>query len=274
MHVRSYVPVEKRRREKGRRYFWGTVAIFILYFLALFTAWIIFRSPIFWVSDVTVKGNQNVPSGAIISLVEAAAMPAQGGRTLLIKPILGYKNMFAWPGTVPSSTLAWLPQLASLAVNKDYFTHTITINVKEREPLGIWCFEPASGNEQCFWFDDTGMMFERTYDTQGNAIMVVHDYSEKPGSVNKKVLPDTFAPNLVSIMKVLRAAHLTIATIALKDLSLEQIDVTTVHGPSLYFSLRFPADNYLQVIQSIHTQSNWGKLSYIDCRTENRVYYK
>jgi hypothetical protein len=92
--------------------------------------------------------------------------------------------------------------------------------------------------------------------------------------LNAKILPESFVSNLISILSVLRHTGLEVKTVELKDLSLEEVTVTTANGPSLYFSLRFAADNYLTVIQSLMARSGFGKLQYIDCRTENRVYYK
>jgi len=274
MQVRSYISERQRARRKRRRYFLAAIGILVAYLVALGVGWIIFRSPIFRVDQVAVQGNSTVPSDAIVSLVEAAVMPP-AERTLLIKPMLGFKNMLVWPANIPSSTLAWIPQLASLTVSKDYFSHTVTITVTERQPLAIWCFVPKiNGDEQCFWFDKTGIMFARTYDTEGGAITVVHDYSQQPTGVNQPVLPNEFVANLVSIVNVVRAANLNVSTIALNDLSLEEVDVATMNGPSILFSLRFPADNDLPVIQGVMAQAEWSKLGYIDCRTENRVYYK
>ncbi len=255
-------------------YFLATLGVFIVYFLGLAVAWFLFRSPLFRVNKIIVQGNDSVSSDAVVSLVEAAIMPP-AERKWSLKPVIGFDNMFVWPSSIPSSTLAWIPQLAGLSVSKDYFSHTITIMVAERQPVGIWCFVPqANGDEQCFSFDKTGDMFERTYDTEGSDIMVVHDHTQKPTGVNQQILPPEFASNMVSIVNVLTAAQVNTADIALNDLSLEEVDVTTVNGPAIYFSLRFPADNYLQVIEDLMKQSNWSKLSYIDCRTENRVYYK
>lgn len=274
MQVRSYIPEEKRRRRKRRIYYFAVVALLAIYFVSFGVIWFIFRSPIFRVNHIVVQGNVSVPSDAIVSLVEAAVMPPQS-RTLLIKPLIGYGNMFVWPSSIPSSTLKWIPELASLKVNKDYFSHTITITVTERTPLAIWCYMPkGDGDEQCFWFDETGDMFQRTYDTEGNVITVVHDFSQKPTGVNQQILPEEFVSNLVSIINLIKGDHVNISDVVLSDLSLEEIDVTTLNGPALYFSLRFPADNYDQVIQELMAQPLWNKISYIDCRTENRVYYK
>lgn len=214
-----------------------------------------------------------VPSGAVVSLIQSAALPP--GRRPWYKSFIGYADMFMWPDTLSSNTLALIPQLASVSISKDYFTNTITASVTERQPFAIWCFVPkANGNEQCFWFDQTGTMFERTFDTQGGAIMVVHDYSQNPTGLNEKVLPAEFTANMISILNVIKATGLNINTIDLNDLSLEEIDITTNNGPALYFSLRFPADEDLPVIQSLMAQGGFDAIQYIDCRTENRVYYK
>lgn len=273
MQVKSLITERKRERERRRRYFFAGAGILALYLIGFGVAWIIMRSPLFHINHVVVQGNATVPSDAIVSLVEASTMPRSGAWSL--KPFFGYGNILVWPSHVPSSTLSWLPELATLEVGKDYFSHTITITVTERQPFVIWCYMPkANGDEQCFWMDDEGTLFARAYDTEGSAIFSVHDYYDKPLGLNSKVLPDQFVGNFISIMNVLKSTRVNVSSITLSDLSLQEITVGTMNGPSLYFSLRFPADNYGQVIQSIMSQSDWSRLSYIDCRTENRVYYK
>ncbi|HVM77263.1 MAG TPA: hypothetical protein VMU07_03875 [Candidatus Paceibacterota bacterium] len=274
MQVRSYIPEERRRRQKRRFYFVWTSALFIAYFLVLGWLWFLYRSPFFSVNHIVVNGNTSVSSDAVVSLVESTMMPPN--HALSMASIIGYKNMLIWPSSIPSRSLAWIPQLSSVSIGRDYFSHTITITVTERTPLAVWCYMPKeSGDEQCFWFDGTGDKFERTYDTQGNVITVVHDFSGKPTGVNQPILPEPFVANLISIIHVIKNSHVNVATIALNDLSLEELNVTTLNGPSLYFSLRFPADNYLDVInQLMENQTMWHKIAYVDCRTENRVYYK
>jgi hypothetical protein len=72
----------------------------------------------------------------------------------------------------------------------------------------------------------------------------------------------------------LRASSLSVQAIELNDLSLEEVDVQTANGPIIDFSLQFPADEYLPVIQKLMLQSNFSKLQYVDCRTENRLFYR
>ena len=60
-----------------------------------------------------------------------------------MKAMLGFNNLFIWPDALPSSTVASIPQLASVTIAKNYFLHTITVTVTERQPFAVWCMMPA-----------------------------------------------------------------------------------------------------------------------------------
>lgn len=301
--INSYVSDRRKRRRKVRIYFLGVLAFLFVYLIFAGTFWCIFHAPFFRVDEVVVQGNQTISSAQVTSLLQASIInngDVAGGKHSGLKALLGMDNMLVWPDTISSSDLALIPQLADVSISKDYWAHTITVNVTERNIFAIWCFDagvagatdsagsagaassttsaPVSADtvngEQCYSFDNTGTIFERTLDTQGGAISVIHDYSQKIRGLNEQVLPTEFVPNLISIVNVVHVLDLPIASIALNDISLEQINVTTVNGPAIYFSLRFPADEYLSVIQSLIQQPDFDKIGYIDCTTQNRLYYK
>jgi hypothetical protein len=195
--------------------------------------------------------------------------------------------MLLWPANIPQGELQLIPQLATANISKDFFSHAITITVTERAPFGIWCFSAPPGvvstssttaimdaNTPCYWFDNTGTIFERAGETQGDLVYMVYDRAQQPRGLNQKVLSDEFLQNFISIMNVLKESGLGVQAIELNDLSLEEVDVQTANGPTIYFSLQFPVDEYLPVIQKLMLQSNFGKLQYVDCRTENRLFYK
>jgi len=140
---------------------------------------------------------------------------------------------------------------------------------------------------RCFWFDEDGVIFERAPDAEGSVIRIVHDYSQEHLGPGSTILPARFVPNLFSIFRVLAASGVGVAEVRLDDLDLEEIRVATYDGlpagqvgPTLYFSLRFPADNALAVMRSLTGGSSSSiaaglhKLEYIDFRVENRAYYK
>jgi hypothetical protein len=288
----SYISEHRKRRKKVRRYIFSTLAVFALYFLFLGGAWLIARSPLFQLQHITVEGNNVIASQDIITLLQADP----SGRHNFFGNVLGWNNMLVWPGGLSSSQLGLIPQLAGVTIDKDYFSRTITVNVVERNPFGVWCFLPkgesvvlasstsagveasssvdSADSGSCYWFDNAGVLFEKATNTEGNLIVVVRDYSQSSRGLGQKVLPDAFAANFISVVNVLHSSNINIQELDLNDLSLEEVDAITSDGPEIYFSLRFPANDYLGVLQSLVSQGGFSKLQYVDCRTEDRVYYK
>jgi hypothetical protein len=288
MQIAPYVSDRKKKRQRMRAYLFTAAGILALYIIFFTVQWFIFHSPIFRVDSVVVKGNNVVASADIISLAEASAFPGDHP----LRASLTFKNMILWPDAIPQKELQLIPQLASVSVSKDLFSHMITITVTERTPFGVWCFSarPTAApvvatssvvatsvmdlGASCVWFDDTGTIFARAGDTQGSIIFVTYDRSQSLRGLNQKVLPEEFLQNFISVMDVLRGSGLGVRAIELNDLSLQEVDVSTTNGPTIYFSLQFPADEYLKVIQKFMLQSKFDTLQYIDCRTEHRVFYK
>jgi len=294
MQIAPYISDRKKKRARARAYLFIAIGLIVLYGLFFVTQWTILRSPIFRVDHVVVQGNNVIASADIVSLAESSAAPGHS----FFRGALTFENMLLWPNAIPQKELQLIPQLASATISKDFFSHTVTITVTERQPFGIWCFSASPGagtltamtpasssgateqsvsadaNAPCYWFDDTGTIFEKAGDTQGNLILVTYDRAQSPRGLNQTILPEEFLPNFISIMNVLRESGLAVQAIELNDLSLQEVDVLTSNGPTVYFSLQFPADEYLPVIQKLLTQSNFDKLQYVDCRTENRLFYK
>jgi hypothetical protein len=294
MQIDHYVSERRRKQKKRRKYFLAVGAFLVIYFIFLGIFVFIVRLPAFQEDRIVVNGNTTVPSSQIVDLLQGNIINHHW-----INALLGINNMLIWPSSLPSTTLSMVPQLASLNISKDYFLHTITIAVTERQPFAVWCFVGSDGsmadaeaianteanalsslmsdtlgNESCFWFDQQGTLFEPTLDTEGGLTTVVHDYTGDKPAIGATVLPAEFTPNLISIINAVKESGLAIQDIALHDLSLEEIDITTINGPDVYFSLRFPADNDIPVLESLMAKPGFNKLQYIDFRVENRAYYK
>lgn len=256
---------------------WWLAAIVSIFVIALFFVWIVAESPIFRIDHFVVAGNQAVASGEIMSLLQTSA---SRHRTIW-SSILGMNNMLTWPTVLATSDVALVPQLATAALEKNYTNHIVTVSVAERKPLAIWCEMPPlnadgnpSGDEFCFWFDNTGTLFQKAFDTEGSKLFAVHDYTQKGLGIGEKILPDVFVPKLLSALDAITESGLTVKEIALNDLSLEEINVSTYNGPTLYFSLQFSAAEDLPVLQQLLQKQDFNSLQYVDFRTENRAYYK
>ncbi len=288
MQIAPYISDRRKRRRRIRAYLFIALGLIVLYAIFFIVQWFIFHSPVFRVDSVVVQGNSAIPSADVVALAEAAAAP----RDHLFAASLTFGNMVLWPDVIPQKDLAMIPQLATAIVSKDYFSHTVTITVTERSPFGIWCFsaQPAGAgaiatgtfttgvigtpSALCYWFDNAGTIFEKAGETQGDLVFVVYDRAQAPRGLDQKVLSDEFLANFISIMDVLKESGLAIRSIELNDLSLEEVNVLTANGPMIYFSLQFPADEYLPVIRKLMLTATFDKLQYIDCRTQNRLFYK
>jgi hypothetical protein len=275
--LQDYFSDRHKKKRKNQRNFFLVIVISIVIAIAASAWWILFRSPVLKVRQVIVQGNDAVASSDVVALLDGVVLKEQG----FTRSLFGTDNMLAWPNALTLSDLAADPRLASVTLEKDYLRHTVTAMITERKPLAIWCAIPKidaalnpQGDELCYWFDVTGTMFQKAFDTEGSVLFAVHDYSQGNAALGGKILPDIFIPNLVSILSVLKQSGLSMKEVALTDISLQEIDVSTYNGPSVYFSLRFPAGEDLAVLQSLMAQSGFNVLQYVDFRVENRAYYK
>jgi len=275
--IEDFLSEKQKKKKKRRRRLWWRVGVLLVCAVGLCVVWVITESPVLRIDHFAVAGNQAVSSGDVTTLL----LGSMSLHRTFWSSILGINNMLIWPKALRASDVALVPQLADVAIEKDYMNHTLTASVTERIPLAIWCEMPGtdangnpSGDESCFWFDNTGTLFQKAFDTEGSELFAIHDYTGDRQGFGEKILPDIFVPNILSILGTLKASGLIVKEIALNDLSLEEVDASIYNGPTLYFSLRFSAADILPVLQQIIGNQNFNSLQYVDFRTENRVYYK
>lgn len=284
MELNQYLSESRKRRRKRRRVIWLVLIVVIALACIGGILWLIFWSPFVRMDRIVVKGNVEVPESEIVGSAQSAFAKAHYGFGLL-----GARNILAWPAAIVSSVLAQQFQLASATLEKDYGEHTIVLSVTERQPLAIWCamakgepVAPADSStlgvlttdRDCYWFDNTGLLFAKAFDTEGDLLLAVHDYSQTGLAPGQPILPARFAPNMLSILGVLQSSGLGLKEIRLNDLALEEVQVATYNGPSIYYSLRFPADDTFAALQSAMAKSNFNELQYVDFRTQGRMYYQ
>lgn len=258
--------LEERKRRKKKMWTWGGFGLSV-YCLSLLFLLLVLRTPLFEVNSIQISGAKEIPEKNILSLLQSETLKSWPNR------FLGANNLLVWPQSFSKEELALIPSLRSVQVEKDYAGKKILIQVAERQPYGIWCLETKDPPD-CFWFDQDGIMFKQAFSAEGNLIRVVKDYYQQGLGMNDSVLPPQFLSNLFPILDVLQKTGLSVQEVALRHLDLEEVEVTTFNGPKLFFSLRFPPQGALQVINSLKARGGFKNLSYIDFRVENRAYYK
>lgn len=263
----SLIDIQKKR-STHRRNILLVLAIIVLFCgVSLLLRWLIW-SNWFQIKEFEVDGLQRLNRQDVIQFVTYQTLEDGWWHKFL-----GPEHILIWP-----SKKVWLqPYLLPLAkeidMTRDFSARKIIINVQEFKPIGIWCRTAETG-EQCAWFDAGGTILDHAPTAEGNLIPVVWSDSSQPLAIGRPIFdsPDKIK-NLLSIFNVLDQAQLSVREMRLGEQNLEEMDVSLNNGPELYFSLRFPADTDLGVINDL-MQKNWQKFSYVDFRIQNRAYYK
>ncbi len=258
--------IAMRRRRYRAAYI---VTLILLSAAALLVAalLILFKTPLFQVRSVSIQGTGYIPGERVEALLQGRVT---GGSWL--RNFLGYNNMLVWPAAVNAADLRYLPEARRITIAKSYAHRTITVNVEERGREGIWCFikEPPP---QCFWFDALGIV-NKAPSTEGSLILAVQDYSRSSTPRGEALLPPEMLANLFSVFAALKEIPVAPKEIRLNDLDLKEVQVPTYDGPTLEFSLQFPAVNTPAAFKKLAARTPISKLEYIDFRVENRIYYK
>lgn len=257
---------EKRRRRK-KFLSWGSFGLGV-YVLSLLALLFILKTSFFEIKTFEVRGQGNIPEENIISLLESQTIKNSWSNRFL-----GAENLLVWPSSFSRDELSLMPSIRSAQVEKDYSSKKIIIKITERKPYGIWCLEKKNP-PSCLWFDEDGVMFKQAFSGEGNLIRVVKDYYQNDLGIADTVLPNQFLSNLFPILDLLQKSGLSVKEVGLRRLDLEEMEVQTFNGPKLMFSLRFPPQGALEVINSLKSKNGLKNLSYIDFRVENRAYYK
>ncbi len=255
------------RRRRFRILRWTIYVLLSAACITVLIALFFLYLPLFQVQKLSISGNGYIPADRIQSVLEARILDSSRW-----KHLLGIQNILVWPDRLTPEDLKLLPEAADVSIAKNYFTRTVEVEVTPRQHVGVWCFESGPA-PSCYWFDEQGLI-TRTPATQGSLILSVDDYARSGILPGQALLPPELLPNIFSIFDALQQMNLNVQEIRLEDLALEEIKVPTFNGPTLLFSLRFPATDTPAALDVLRAKTAISKLSTIDFRVENRIYYK
>lgn len=241
-------------RERSRKRFITRLKIYgVLLLIGLViegAAWLIIWLPPLHIKKITVTGVSPVEGAAIIHEIAARYIsPYRAG-------IFDFDHILSWPsGDV---TLQY-SGLERTTVRKDLLHRTLNIVVQPREPYGQWCTPKT-----CYLFDLSGIIFTPMHDTQtATAIIITAD----------NLAHTLISPHLIIAIKYLKENFSNIKKIEWHGEDLE-LTAYFAAGPTLYFDTRFDSTANLRALTELRHRPIFSKLSYVDLRVENRLFYK
>ncbi len=256
----------RARVRRWRVFVLSLFSLVVLFFVFLW--WLLFRSSFFHFSRVVVEGNTRLTDQEVISLLNKQVIEPSFWRRGL-----GGDNFFAWPRVLSKEVVSTLGNIRGVWLTKDYWNHELKIVVEERQFFGILC---ARKNElpQCLWFDKEGFFFEEAFFPDGFLVLYVNDYSRSVIRLGEFIYPSGKRESALAIFKIVEDLGLPVSHWTIREEAPGVIEVQLIGGPTIYFSLKFPASYMAQVTQSLIGQKGISNLQYIDFRTEGRVFYK
>ena len=218
------------------RFLWWTGGLLFAALVVVGGTYLLFHAE-FLKATVAVSGMRLTDESSVLK--ELIANRFDSGA---LREFMGPDNVLFWYfGGAEDSLASLLPAIQSEKTRVNVFARSVTVDVTERTLVGVWC---VIGGE-CYGFDKDGVIFMSVPETSGSLILRVTD--ENPGIKvpGQRVLPE---PDWLG--RFLTAIE------AVKG-SLGGIAAVTVHNVTLH-----------------EWRLTLAKLSYIDFRVPNRIYYK
>lgn len=169
------------------------------------------------------------------------------------------------------------PHLASVSFQRNFLSKVLTLVVTEREKYGVWCGESASSTNavqvaNCFWFDKNGVLFREAPMVEGTLIPKIRDFTGRNLTIGNTIFEGRFTSDVLRIFELFQRAQIALIDLRVDDLASQELTADLLQKVPVYFSLRFDPSFALPALLDL--KSKLTQLSYIDFRSQNKVFYK
>ncbi len=263
-------PKIKRLKPKKRfwqhRIFW--FALFFTLMLSIATYFIFFL-PQLQIENIQISGNRKITTAQIDNIaykqIKKNLFPA-GLLTLTSESII-IEN---------TSKLEELIADAFVLV-KDVHVHKawpqgITIEIVEREPFAVFCF--GLGGSECFYIDDTGIIFEKVVALEENLPTLYES-----GDMNLVLGSLVTKPNLIAATKAVGNALKENFGIGIMEVAVSNpLIITTSEGWKLYLDPDGDIDMQVTkmnaMLEGEISLNQRQQMKYLYLQYKDRAYYK
>ena len=165
--------------------------------------------------------------------------------------------------------------IEEIEVDKSLFNKSLTIEIKEREAVGIYC---QKGDEVCFYFDREGVFFKESPRFSGELFLAIEDGRERNFSL-ADAFDDRGLLEKVNLTKDIldELKFVSYRNFFLPENSFE-FWVKTKESWDIYLDKESDIPTQLVALKKFLEEklpaSRRQTLQYIDLRVNNRIYYK
>src|SRR3989338_4527612 len=256
-------------RKKRRRFFLKLSIIFggfvtlsgiLIYFL--------FFSNLLQITEQNIEGLKTLKNEDIYSVT----YPIINQIALGIAALKPQRNIFFFSNEFTvGKILADFPVVEKVEIKKKY-PHKLIVSIKEREPIGVWCFDSLAGGE-CRYFDKYGIFWGQALKSSGPLFLNVED--ERILEFYPKTVETQFkeAFNLISLS--FDKISVAIRKIQIPNDSINDFHVYTPKGYYVTFSAVSEISKQIESLEIFLADKKEGfAVEYLDARIPGRIYYK
>lgn len=264
-HKTPYGTLSLKKKNK-KHFILLNILIFLIGLLIIGIVYFIAYSSMPRVTKLEINGINLIKKEMLMATITSKMISESHWRSLV-----GWKNILFWQfGDLPDISKI-IPRIQKIVVNKNLFQRTISIDVKEREPLGVWCL--SSGN--CYGFDDSGVAFTNSPNIDGYLILKVVDANNQPIKLGEPVLKNSeWLSNLLSVISNIKASGFYPRVVSINDTVTEEWGIETSSGQTLLFSFRSAPENLGNILAELSSKINFNDVGLIDFRIPQKIYYK
>ena len=266
-HIKNKIQKIKPKKSILKGLWFWIVVLFLL--IVLFGSYFVLFYSGFQLKNITISGNSKVKNQDLLDIV------TKYSHTGLINfwnvKIFSGSIFLVDSGKIKDSILERFSEIESISIKKK-LPQTLTLNVKERKPIGIYCDK----NNKCFLIDITGIVFEPQTELPVD-ISVVRQTAEKGQvSAGKQVVTGSIMSSILKIQKNLNDNFQMGVKEALIA-SAARLNVETDKNLKIYFDLE-EGDNISAQLIKLDLLLNGGmsasekeNVKYIDLRPKDRA---
>lgn len=256
---------EKKKRRRFKFFIFGGILFF--FFVLIGGFYLFLKSDFLAIKKFEIKGVELSDAAQVRESIVSAMEKKEKWRSFV-----GSQNIIFWAfGKKPEFDAQTLPLLASLDIQTDLVGKKVQIFAKERDFFAVWCFS----DNGCYGIDNKGVAFISVPEIQGVLLLKFHDENKRTFNLGEKVLPnERWLDNIFTTVQLIKASGLPISALIIKDFILQEWEARVYSDLNLHFSLNFVPENLEEVIKNLSKRLEFGKLSYLDFRVPNRIYYK
>ncbi len=255
-----------KRKKRSRFWFWLLI-FFLAVLLLIASLYFFIFSSFFKVQAVEINTSEHIDKDILFSAIIAQMTDDYEWRSWL-----GVESILFWQfGKHPVVKSETLPYFKDLSLEVDLSSKKVIIHAKERKAIGVFCLQ----EEQCFVFDDEGVLFSKSPNVEGSLILKIKDENQKDIVLGEPILSDSlWVNNLLQTLQIIQASGLKIKEVRIKDKIIQEWEVLTFSGAILIFNLNFMPNNLADIFTNLHKKVDISKINYIDFRVPSRIYYK